>query len=81
MNALFLDSARHRMTFVVFVAGLAMASTATAQTLPHGVPDFCASYTITSISSGASSNHATWSPGRIPAAGDAVRIAAGHVVA
>jgi len=65
------------MTCFVLVAGLAMASTAKAQTLPHGVPDFCASHTITSVASGAWSNPAIWSPPRVPGGSDVVNVAAG----
>ena len=50
------------------------AHIADAQTLPQGVPDFCASPTIASAKSGAWSDPATWSPARVPAAGDLVRI-------
>src|SRR5213592_174509 len=47
----------------------------TASGLPHGIPDFCASATITSAGSGAWSNPSTWSPARVPTAGDKVSIA------
>lgn len=56
------------------------ARVAAAQTLPHGIPDFCATATITSAGSGAWSDPATWSPSRVPAAGDVVRIAAADTV-
>jgi hypothetical protein len=48
--------------------------------LPHGVPLFCATPTVTSKSSGAWSDPATWSTGKLPAANDKVTIAAGHAV-
>src|SRR2546425_4153403 len=81
MNGPTLYSARHGVTCAIFFSALlATAPAATAQTLPHGVPDFCVSRTITSVSSGPWSNPATWSPGRVPAAGDVVRIAAGTTV-
>jgi Domain of unknown function (DUF4082)/Bacterial Ig-like domain/G8 domain/IPT/TIG domain/Viral BACON domain/Putative binding domain, N-terminal len=56
------------------------ATVATAQPLPHGIPDFCANPTITSTQSGAWSSPATWSPSRVPVAGDIVRIATGNTV-
>ena len=48
--------------------------------LPHGVPFFCANPTVTSKSSGAWSDPATWSTGMPPAANDKVNIAAGHTI-
>jgi hypothetical protein len=64
----------------MFSIGLATVSTASAQTLPFGIPDFCASASITSVGSGSWSSPTTWSPSRIPAAGDVVRINSGHIV-
>jgi hypothetical protein len=48
--------------------------------LPHGIPDLCAAPTVTSAASGSFSNPATWSPQRVPGAGDRVSIAAGTTV-
>src|SRR5437867_434020 len=48
-----------------------------AVALPHNIPDFCASATIRSISSGAWSNPAIWSPARVPGATDVVNVDAG----
>jgi hypothetical protein len=48
---------------------------AAASGVPHGVPRFCPSPTITSVASGAWSNPRTWSPARLPAPGDAVLVA------
>jgi len=50
---------------------------AAAATLPHNIPDFCATATIRSVSSGAWSNPAIWSPARVPGASDVVNVAAG----
>jgi len=46
--------------------------------VPHS--DFCATATITSAASGPWSSPATWSPNRIPVAGDVVRINNGQIV-
>ena len=55
------------------LAVLLHASSAAAQSaLPENIPDFCAIDTIRSVGSGAWSNPATWSAGRVPAAGDVV---------
>jgi hypothetical protein len=48
--------------------------------LPHNIPNFCSSPTIQSAGSGAWSNPLTWSPGRVPGAGDRVVIRAGNTV-
>src|SRR5262245_39824888 len=56
------------------------AADSLAQTVPAGVPDLCAGPTISSVRSGAWSDPATWSPARVPAASDLVRIAAGNTV-
>ncbi|MBI4886638.1 MAG: right-handed parallel beta-helix repeat-containing protein [Acidobacteria bacterium] len=48
-----------------------------ASGIPHGIARVCAAPTVTSVANGAWSSPATWSAGRIPAADDAVRIAAG----
>ncbi|TMJ92836.1 MAG: hypothetical protein E6G67_14090, partial [Actinobacteria bacterium] len=53
---------------------------ASAQSLPAGVPDLCASPTIASARSGAWSDPLTWSPARVPVAGDVVRIDPGDTV-
>ena len=47
---------------------------------PSGVPHFCAQPSISSIASGAWSDAKTWSAGRIPVAGDKVKVASGHRV-
>jgi hypothetical protein len=54
-----------------------MASIDAAAALPHNIPDFCASATITSVASGAWSNPAIWSPQRVPGASERVNVAAG----
>jgi G8 domain len=46
----------------------------TASGLPHGIPDFCASATVTSARDGAWSSPTTWSPARVPVAGDRVSV-------
>src|SRR5437773_7727138 len=48
--------------------------------VPGGVPDFCGQPTVTSVGAGAWSNPATWSTGKIPAAGDKILISARHDV-
>ena len=48
--------------------------------LAHGVPDFCAAPTISSVASGNWSSASTWSPARVPGAGDKVRVGAGTSV-
>jgi hypothetical protein len=48
--------------------------------VPQGIPLFCANPSVVSAGSGAWSNAATWSTGRVPAAGDRVRISARHDV-
>jgi hypothetical protein len=62
------------------VAGLAalavlFPAAAAAQTLPHGVPDFCATPTLTSVQAGDWSSPSTWTPARAPIASDVVRVA------
>ncbi len=48
---------------------------------PHDhIPDFGATSTIVSASSGAWSSAATWTPARLPASGDVVAVATGHTV-
>ncbi|MEQ1575524.1 MAG: G8 domain-containing protein [Vicinamibacterales bacterium] len=46
-----------------------------ASGIPHGIPQFCANPTVSSVADGAWSSASTWSTGRVPAAGDAIRIA------
>jgi hypothetical protein len=48
--------------------------------LAHGVPDFCASPTIRSVSSGNWSSPSTWNPSRVPGANDKVVVGAGNNV-
>jgi hypothetical protein len=57
-----------------------MSTMASTTTLPHNIPDFCASPTITSVASGSWSNPLTWSPARVPAANDLVNVATGTTV-
>lgn len=45
--------------------------------LPHGVPDFCAGPTISSVASGNWSTPSTWNPARVPGANDKVLVGAG----
>jgi hypothetical protein len=69
-----------RRTFIaalLVITGL--AAPARAQ-LPHGIPAFCAAATVRSVASGAWSAPATWSTGRVPAAGDVVMVESGHAV-
>jgi hypothetical protein len=51
-----------------------------ASGLPHGIPDFCAGPSITSVSTGNWSAASTWSPARVPQAGDRVAIGSGTAV-
>ena len=51
-----------------------------ASGVAHGIPRICADATVTSAASGAWSSVATWSTGRVPAAGDKVLIKAGTQV-
>jgi hypothetical protein len=57
-----------------------MTAMTSATALPHNIPDFCASPTITSIGSGSWSNPSTWSPSRVPAVNDLVNVASGTTV-
>jgi hypothetical protein len=61
---------------------VAQAPGAAAQiSTPHDtIPDFCAGPTIQSVGSGRWSSASTWSPARVPGAGDKVRVAAGTTV-
>jgi hypothetical protein len=54
--------------------------TAAMSGVPQGVPYFCATPGVTSVASGAWSSPGTWSTRKVPAAGDRVRIGAGHDV-
>jgi hypothetical protein len=45
---------------------------------PQGVPLFCANPTAVTLRSGSWSDAAIWSNGRVPAAGEQVKLAAGH---
>lgn len=60
--------------------GPAAPDTLAQSAWPFRIPDFCATATITSAASGPWSSPATWSPNRIPIAGDVVRIDNGHIV-
>jgi G8 domain len=46
--------------------------------VPRGLPYFCASATVTSVTSGAWSNPATWSTRTVPGTHDKVKIGSGH---
>src|SRR4029077_8623704 len=48
--------------------------------VPGGVPEFCPNPTVTSVTSGAWSNPATWSAKKAPGAGDRVAVGAGHSI-
>src|SRR2546422_3093850 len=48
--------------------------------VPGGVPSFCESPTMTSVTSGAWSSPTTWSTRKVPGANDKVKIASGHTV-
>ena len=54
--------------------------TAALSGMPQGVPLFCAPATVTSVASGPWTARATWSSGKVPAAGDRVAVGAGHTV-
>lgn len=74
--------------FALAALSLAMPGAAMAQGhlhgpasgIPHGIPQFCASPTVTSVATGAWSDPATWSTRAVPAAGARIRIAAGTSV-
>src|SRR6266550_6811614 len=72
------------LLLAVLIAGPAAAQThehtAATSGVPQGIPLFCANPSVVSIASGAWSNPATWSTGRVPAAGDRVRVAVRHDV-
>ena len=51
-----------------------------ASGLPHNIPNFCAAASLQSIRSGAWSDPATWSAGRVPSGNDVVNVAAGTTV-
>jgi hypothetical protein len=68
-----------RLLLAVLIAAPAAAQTHVEHTpatsgVPQGIPLFCATPSVASVASGAWSNPATWSTGRVPAAGDRVRI-------
>src|SRR5678815_5253355 len=48
--------------------------------ISKGIPRFCPEPTVSSVASGAWSNPATWSAGKVPAADDMVLIKPGHVI-
>lgn len=75
-----------RSVFAILGAALVAASgTALAQEhvhgaasgIAHGIPRICAGATVTAVADGAWSAAATWSTGRVPAAGDKVLIRPG----
>ena len=72
------------MMAVWLVAAPAVAQThahiAPASGIPQGIPRFCADATVASMASGAWSNPATWSTGRVPAVGEGVLIKPGHTI-
>jgi len=57
----------------------AFAGPAEAQ-LPNGIPNLCASPTITSVRTGSWSDPGTWSIGQVPTVNDRVSIAAGTTI-
>jgi hypothetical protein len=68
--------------FITFIAAGALPARAqhAHAALPHGVPYFCASPTVTSVASGPWSSGSTWSTGRPPRAGDVAVVRAGTTV-
>ena len=75
-----IQSSAAMVRIAVVCAVILGAADAIAQTVPVGVPDLCAGPTISSVRSGGWSDPLTWSPARVPAANDLVRIAAGTSV-
>ena len=72
-----------RLGFTCASVLLALAWQVEAQSIvtPHDtIPDFCATPSIQSVASGRWSDPATWSPARVPAAGDKVAVTAGRTV-
>lgn len=73
-----------KLLLVVLIAAPAAAQThehtPATSGVPQGIPLFCASPSVASVAGGAWSNPATWSTGRVPAAGDRVRISTRHDV-
>jgi hypothetical protein len=68
-----------RARIIILVTCVALiTSAAAAQSLPHGIPDFCAAARARTVTSGAWNAASTWSTGRVPGAGDVVSIEAGH---
>jgi hypothetical protein len=66
---------------VVWLCGLApVAAQHHPSGLPHGIPNFCAAPTITSVGSGSWSTPSVWSPAREPGAADVVVIGGGSAV-
>lgn len=64
----------------VWATELTVAVAAAQTPRPGGIPDVCANPTTTSARSGSCSDPLTWSPARVPSAGDLVRIDAGDTV-
>lgn len=62
-----------RLPWILLLAVL-LPAPAAAQ-LPHNVPDFCATPTLTSVQAGDWSTPSTWTPARAPLATDVVRVA------
>ncbi len=70
------------MTFGPLLAGAqdAHIHTSAVSGAPQGIPYLCANPGVASATGGRWSDPGTWSGGKLPAAGDKVRIAAGHDV-
>jgi hypothetical protein len=75
-----------RLIGVLAVVWVAAASvTLSAQShhggpLPHNIPDFCATPSLSTVTSGAWADPAIWSAGRVPVAGDVARVSHGTSV-
>ena len=71
------SKALHAILISASFAAPAAAQHLHSSGLPHNIPDFCVGPTVSSVTSGAWSNPATWSPARVPTAGDRVHVPAG----